>query len=173
MQGSVWTESLHCLFSSIYNMLQWLLLQTIRCLKWGTCVIDLVDHRKTWMAFSWRSTVHVPLCWMCAWGSSGCWCSWWRKWRRCSCACIVDHSCMRGLSDTVCSSRRSTSSGPGTGDQQRTCRSRDYSSCWDWPATWRWWRPCLGSETEVDMFDWHAGLKKWWFFEFIKSLKRI
>lgn len=90
-----------------------------------------------------RCAITAPPCCTCVSGSSGCWCSSWRRCWSSFCGGAVDCSCRRTPLRRVYSSRRSPASGPGTGVRRRTCRSRGYSSCWGWPAAWRWWRPCL------------------------------
>lgn len=115
---------------------------------WDLHNCQIILPQEVWLCFSWLLSVPVLQGWMCVRGCAGCLCSWWRKWSSCSCACTAVRSCRRRQAGTVDSSRRSTASDHGTGDQRRTGKSRGYSSCWGWPATWRWWRLCLVRHTK-------------------------
>ncbi len=78
------------------------------------------------------------------WYSAGYWYFWWRRWRSCSYGNLApDHSGTERTSDRAWNSTAGSASGHERDAQQKTCRSRGYSSCSDSPATWKWWRALL------------------------------
>lgn len=94
-------------------------------------------------------TEPCPPRWRCA---SGCMHSWWHRWTSGTCVHTFGRSCRWTQPSIDHNSTKGSVSPGGKGDQRRTCRSRGYSNCSDWPVTWRWWRPSLRTQIHENTF---------------------